>query len=274
MCIRDRYKVAQRGNRRKIVAEARRKASKVRLDLLNVKQQNKLCEEKLLKQLGDPNPDSTGVAFGNSTLGHFEKCGTKELLKGFIHARTWPGEKPKTPGWPKNKGKAEHGEQANNLVAMAWRCRKQPVIVRVPSEDAPVGMEVEDERSQAPQATCVRMGNRFSGMKPSDYLSDNVWIEATKDAFVGLQFDVVVDDESKRQADDLGRRMLTNLDTHVDKKVEISKADHFTLCHHGQNIPPCAALLTLANHVVDDIPGLEDLACLLKNPFGEFLLEY
>ena len=43
------------------------------------------------------------------------------------------------------------------------------------------------------------MGDRFSGMKPSDYLSDNVWIEATKDAFVGVRFDVVVDDESKRR---------------------------------------------------------------------------
>ena len=167
-----------------------------------------------MKQLGDPNPDSTGVAFGNSTLGYFEKCGTSKLLKGFIHARTWPGEKPKTPGWPKNKGKAEHGEQASNFVAMAWRCRKQPVIVRIPSEDAPVAMEVEDERTQAPQATCLRMGNRFSGMKPSgDYLSDNVRIEATKDAFVGVQFDVAVDDESKRRADDLMPRVATSTTT-------------------------------------------------------------
>ena len=79
---------------------------------------------------------------------------------------------------------------------MAWRCRKQPVIVRVRSEDAPVAMEVEDGRTQAPQVTCVRMGNRFNGMKPSDYLSDNVWIEATKDAFVGVQFDVAVDELS------------------------------------------------------------------------------
>eukprot|EP00542_Grammatophora_oceanica_P004808 CAMPEP_0194070696 /NCGR_PEP_ID=MMETSP0009_2-20130614/88315_1 /TAXON_ID=210454 /ORGANISM="Grammatophora oceanica, Strain CCMP 410" /LENGTH=562 /DNA_ID=CAMNT_0038723981 /DNA_START=1 /DNA_END=1686 /DNA_ORIENTATION=+ len=255
------YRVAQRDNRAKeTVAEARRKASKVRLDLLNVNQKNKLCEENLLKVLGDPNPDSTGVAFGNSTLAHFEKCGTSKLLKGFIHARTWPGEKPKSPGWPKNKGKAEHGGEAINLVAMAWRCRNRPVIVTVPSEDAPVAMEVEDERTQAPQVTCVRMGNRFSGMKPSDYLSDNVWIEATKDAFVGVQFDVSVDDESKRRADDLGRRMFMNLDSHVDTKVEPAKADHSTLHFHRQNIPPCAALLTLANHVVDDIRGLEDLA--------------
>ena len=184
------------------------------MDLLNVKQRNKLCEAKLLKELGDPNPDSTGVAFGNSTLGHIEKCGTKELLRGcFLHSRTWPGEKPKSPGWPKNKGKAEHGEKASNFVAMAWRCRNQPVIVRVPSGDAPVAIEVEDRRTQAPPVTCVRMGDRFSGMKPSDYLSDNVWIEATKDAFVGVQFDVAVDDESKRRADDLMPRVDTSTTT-------------------------------------------------------------
>ena len=100
-------KVAQRDSRQKeIVAEARRKASEVRLDLLNnVNQQNKLCEEKLLKELGDPNPDCTGVAFGNSTLRHFEKCGTSKLLRGFIQARTWPDEKPKRPVGQRTKGK-------------------------------------------------------------------------------------------------------------------------------------------------------------------------
>ena len=40
------------------------------------------------------------------------------------------------------------------------------MIVRVPSEDAPVAMEVEDERTQDPQATCVRMGNRFEKINP------------------------------------------------------------------------------------------------------------
>ena len=74
-----------------------------------------------------------------------------------------------------------------------------------------VATEVEDERTQAPQVTCVRMGDRFSGMKPSDYLSDNVWMEATKDAFVGVPFNVVVDDESKRRADDLGRRHFVSV---------------------------------------------------------------
>ena len=72
-------------------------------------------------------------------------------------------------------------------------CPSGIFIVEVP------GLTFEDGRTQAPQVTCVRMGNRFSVMKPSDYLSDNVWIEATKDAFVGVRFDVVVDDESKRR---------------------------------------------------------------------------
>ena len=64
--------------------------------------------------------------------------------------------------------------------------------------------------------------------------------------------------------------MFMNLDSHVDTKVEPAKTDHSTLPFHRQNIPACAALLTLANHVVDDIPGSDYLTCLLKNPFGEF----
>ena len=65
--------------------------------------------------------------------------------------------------------------------------------------------------------------------------------------------------------------MFMNLDSHVDKKVESGKTDHFALGFHRQNIPPCAALLTLANHVVDDIPGSDYLTCLLENPLvGDF----
>ena len=224
------------------------------MDLLNVNQQNKLCEEKLLNCWETQILTVRVLSLGIRRFG-ISKNATAKLLNGLTRARTWLGEKPKTPGWLKTKGLAGYGEQAKNLVAMAWRCRNQPVIVRVPSENAPVAMEVEDERTQAPGVTCVCMRNRFSGMKPSDYVLDNVWIEAIKDAFVGAQFDVVVDEESKRRADDLGRRMFINLDSHVDNKVEPGKADHFTLRFHRQNIPPSAALLTLANHVVDDIPG-------------------
>lgn len=50
-----------------------KKQSEMRVTLLQVLEQNAECENAMLKMLGNPNPDSEGVLFGNITLEQLEK---------------------------------------------------------------------------------------------------------------------------------------------------------------------------------------------------------
>jgi hypothetical protein len=107
------YQLAKQEKRRKEqIEKVAKKASEMRVSLLQILEQNAECEKEMLAFLGEQNSDGNGVLFGNITLENLEKtkCCTIAHLQGFIHARMWNGPKPKgSANWPKKKGKASDG---------------------------------------------------------------------------------------------------------------------------------------------------------------------
>ena len=217
------YQRECRENRKRAALEkARQKQAKARLALLLIKRKNQECEKILLDLLGNPNPDGEGVLFSNITLDHLEKrkC-TVPLLQAFIHARSWSGEKPRgAVNWPKKKGKASDGETANSFVAMAYRCRNQEVRLKIPEAVyVPDNeMDVDEDTAMVPAATIEIMGSDPSASvkKPSDFLSEDSWVKATKESFAGTFKDV--DDAMKQRADELLIRLQVNMKSHIEKK--------------------------------------------------------
>jgi hypothetical protein len=99
-----------------------------------------------------------------------------------------------------------------------------------------------------------------------EFLDDNISVDMARETFEG-RFDVVTD-EMKKQADDLYCRLLQNLGSHIQKKVDKSKRHHFTLRFFHQNLSQFAAIVSLAGHVRDEPAIVGDKECFLKNPVG------
>jgi len=220
----------------------------------------------MLKILGNPNPDSEGVLFGNITLEQLEKtkpC-TIPRLQAFIHARSWSGAKPHgAANWPKRKGKASDGERS--YISWAYEMRNSPVVLDVPDEIVDFEM-LDDVGASAPPPTVEYMGVQESFSLPSVHLSDDLWVGMVCESFQASFQDV--SDETKQQADELYSRLNQNLASHIQKKVDERKRRHFTLNWFRQNLSQFAAIVTLAGHVRDEPSMVGERECLLRNPVG------
>jgi hypothetical protein len=176
----------------------------------------------------------------------------------------WNGLKPKgAANWPKKKGKAGDGERT--YISWAYELRNAPVVLVV-SEQESIDVEMLDMENVAPPPTVEIMGRKDKFPNPSKYLDDSLWVDMVGETFEG-RFDAVTD-EIKTQADDLYCRLVQNLGSHIQKKVDKSKRRHFTLKFFRQNLSQFAAIVTLAGHVRDEPTIVGDKECLLKNPVG------
>lgn len=176
-------------------------------------------------------------------------------MKSFIHARAWQSEKPRGAfNWPKKKP---------GYVALAYQYRDKPVVLKIPK---PTDDFVADAipATVSPAATVETMGSQTSSRKASEYLSDDSWVTAIRNSFLGNFQDV--DDEMKGRADELLTRLLYNLDSHINKKVEQSKHHHFTLEWTRNNLAQFAAVVSLAGQVHNEPLSLGLTDCLLKHP--------
>jgi hypothetical protein len=264
------YQLAKQEKRRKEqIEKVAKKASEMRVSLLQILEQNAECEKEMLAFLGKQNSDGNGVLFGNITLENLEKtkCCTIAHLQGFIHARMWNGPKPKgSANWPKKKGKASDGNGERSYISWAYELRNSSIVLVVPEESADDVEMVDNDVAAAPPPTVKYMGRKDNFPNPSEYLDDSAWVEMVGETFEG-SFDAVTD-EIKMQADDLYSRLLQNLGSHIQKKVDKSKRCHFTLRWSRQNLSQFAAIVTLAGHVRDEPSIVGDKECLLKNPVG------
>jgi len=102
--------------------------------------------------------------------------------------------------------------------------------------------------------------------KPSDFLSDEMWVNGVTGSFEAPFQEV--DEELKGQADELATRLLVKLQAHIERKVEPHKNQHFTLKWARSNLVQLAAIMALAGHVKDE-PATHAIGeSLLKHPFG------
>ena len=253
------YQQSLRAARKKERLEkVKQKASETRLTLVEVQARNKECENVLLQLLGNPNPDGDGVLFGNTTRAHLDKC-TIKLLKAFIHSRAWSGEKPRGSfNWPKKKP---------GYIAKALEYKDKPVILEIPSANDDLVSEgdgVGDTTTPAPAATIERMGDETSRRKPSEYLSDDLWVTAVRGTFQANFQDV--DEEMKELADKLWIKLFFNVGNHIENKVEQTKRSHFTLKWARDNLAQFAAVVALAGQIDEDLDELTPGNCLLKHP--------
>ena len=185
--------------------------------------ENAECEKEMLAILGEQNSDGNGVLFGNITLENLEKtkCCTIARLQGFIHARMWNGPKPKgSANWPK-KRKASDGDGEWSYISWAYELRNSSIVLVVPEESADDVEMVDNDVAAAPPPTVEYMGREDDFPNPSEYLDDSPWVEMVGETFEG-SFDAVTD-EIKMQADDLYSRLLQNLGSHIQKKVDKRK---------------------------------------------------
>jgi hypothetical protein len=144
--------------------------------------------------------------------------------------------------------------------------RNSSIVLVVPEESADDVEMVNNDVAAAPPPTVEYMGRKDNFPNLSEYLDDSAWVEMVGETFEG-SFDTVTD-EIKTQANDLYSRLLQNLGSHIQKKVDKSKRCHFTLRWSRQNLSQFAAIVTLAGHVRDEPSIVGDKECLLKNPVG------
>ena len=107
------------------------------------------------------------------------------------------------------------------------------------------------------------------GKLPSNYLLDSKWVASIRSSIKGVNFDdVEIDSEFCDRADKLLSALEMRFQFHVAGKVDKSRWNHFTLAFVKNNLPPMAAAMCLAGHIVEDIDAYGFEECLLKFPSG------
>ena len=104
---------------------------------------------------------------------------------------------------------------------------------------------------------------------PSEFLKDIVWVENWKRIVKGVG-SIPITDELMGKADSLAVSMAARLDLHIaGDRVDSSRHNHWTLQFTRDNLPPMAAAMCLAGHIVDEIETYDISECLLKQPTDE-----
>ena len=146
------------------------------------------------------------------------------------------------------------------LVWLAWRLRSHPMVLEIPPEPILIAPTV-------PEFNVVYAGPATT--KPaSDFFKDIVWVENWKRIVKGVG-SIPITDELMGKADSLALSMAARLDLHIDDRVDKSRHSHWTLQFTRDNLPPMAAAMCLAGHIVDEIETYDISECLLKQPTDE-----
>ncbi len=254
----------RQGRLEKLAQEKINKLTQQRLDLITTKARNDSCV-KILQEI------SGSQSLADCQLIHFQhrRCNEK-LLKAFIHCRSWKGPKPRgSDPWPKKKGKAADGEDANTYVAWAYGVRCSEVILDVPTE---VNNNEEECADKAPAPTIESLVERQNNDKPSDYLRDEEW-----SLNVGTTFEFAKKAEQSDElfacADIVHRRLLSRLNTHVTDKVDPEKEQHWCLEWYRKNMARFVSIVAMAGHL-DDPKLCKAPDSYIKSPFhGSYIGE-
>ena len=244
--------------------------------IINILQRNSAVENKVKSATGAAIglDDVTAASLDDAKVATFLSCNAKELTD-FIHVRKFNDatfHKSKLTGADGKLNRtvtrtqtAESIEQDCSegspcLVWLAWRLRSHPIVLEIPPEPILIAPTV-------PEFNVVYAGPATT--KPaSDFFKDIVWVENWERIVKGVG-SIAITDELMGKADSLALSMAARLDLHIDDRVDKSRHSHWTLQFTRDNLPPMAAAMCLAGHIVDDIDTYDINECLLRQPTDE-----
>jgi hypothetical protein len=192
-----------------------------------------------------------------------------DYLKGFIHVRTFDSvEKPKTFKWP-NRGQTKDAlAGVNCLVLLAYKCRQSPEkLITPPAKPEPP----ERKPSRHLSATVLRSSGAIKFASP-DYvgaptlLLDRSWCAKVCNALcLNGENQQQIDDLQLENASLLQKMLLRCLDSHVARKVDSDKVDHWCLHLTAAKLGYMAAIMVLFGQVKEDLSCIPIDMCLLAS---------
>ena len=218
--------------------------------------------------------DKTEIgSVADATVQDFLNLKPASKLENFIHARRFDGhifQKSKLAGSDGKLNKTLHKKQTAEeierncsdtspcLVWLAWNLRTKDILLKAPP------MPTIDTRVTLPEFTVMYAGQK-KAKNASDYLCDQAWVDMLSSVVRGVSC-VPISEELKENADYLTSTFEPRLGSHISKRVDPSRHNHWTLRFTRDNFAPMAAAMCLLGQIVDDLCTYGWENCLLKLP--------
>lgn len=189
----------------------------------------------------------------------FAKVKTKDLLAGFLHARTYPTAAlmSKTANFKRGTLQMAQSDQ-DCLVLRAFQVREAPVMMSFTEVELPVAtrpLEALVVAADAPLST-----DRESARKT---LEDDAWVRGVTAELLGLPQELSPDASRGSQ---LYCHLAERLRTHIVLKVPAAKHTHPVWEWCSINAPRAAAVIELQGHARQDMATATRKSCLLGDP--------
>ena len=190
---------------------------------------------------------------------------------------------------PKNKGKLQVAkellesrdydaplEKSDPLILWAYKCRNLPRKDKWIASVSPSQASVEDVPAPNDRSTIAEVvldGGDHDGVKPSELLSDRLWISIVCRLFSVDEVAANLTIEAKERADLLVKLLRGRLTMFMNRrKVSNNKRNHWAIKLAYKNLSFVAAYMVLSGHVKTDLSCLNETKSLLSPDQNKFLL--
>ena len=262
-CLTHKYQQQQRTNKLKLIeAKKKRVEADDKEKVLDILSLNTECETKL-------------PYLNNAILTDFSKL-TVKFLKPFILARV-PEEKVGSI----RKGNVADAETGiKNLIVLAFDLKDKEVkLEKALEEEEMVVLQCEESQGQEDKtATMLEIDSGSCQFKcyeeSSQLLTNKGWLKCVTEVTVhGIKILIDVNEEIKKQANQLQRLLLQQLTLHVRRCVllALQQQTAWAFDFASANISRMSTIICLHNHVKKDLMCLSIEKTLLASD-GDFLV--